>query len=310
MSSALPDAILSFQKVYLNVYDLSPNNDTLIYVGLGAFHSGLEVHGAEWTYGSGSAATGVFDHTPKQAPGVKLRATILLGETSASRSEVEAIVTRMKPLWPGNKYHIVRWCVSAAGSSVCVFGMEATRRRRPRRDFSVSSRKLAYPTHRSNCNAFADELAVALLGAHIPGWVNRLAYIGSLFSCLLPDSMGADSAPSADGGGGDGGGGSGFQVFAAPNRRGPAPSARGGGGGGGGSGGGGGVRSGGYTSVSTSDRVGGGGGGVATSAGGAAGGAAATESRRLADREKMMAAAVRRAQGGGGASAAPAGSAS
>jgi hypothetical protein len=42
------------QKVWLNVYDLNPNNDALIYIGLGAFHSGVEVHGTEYTFGSGA----------------------------------------------------------------------------------------------------------------------------------------------------------------------------------------------------------------------------------------------------------------
>ena len=50
----------------------------------------------------------MFEHTPKQAPGVPLRSTLLLGEIQASRAEVEAVVARMKPDWPGQRYHIVK----------------------------------------------------------------------------------------------------------------------------------------------------------------------------------------------------------
>lgn len=82
------------EKVWLNVYDLNPNNDALIWLGLGAFHSGVEVHGVEWTFGSssGAAGSGVFSHAPKAAPGVPLRASLLLGEVQASAREVRAVV--------------------------------------------------------------------------------------------------------------------------------------------------------------------------------------------------------------------------
>ena len=150
--------------------------------------------------------------------------------------------------WPGNKYHIVR----------------------------------------CNCNAFADELAVALTGSHIPGWVNRLAYIGSLFSCLLPASMGG--GPAADTSASDGASteGSGFTVSAPSNRR----AALGGVGGSNayarvGAGGGGGVGRIGSTATASST--------------GAAGGVAATTAssnrsaaERRVDREKLVAAALQR----------------
>ena len=47
--------------------------------------SGIEVHGTEYTFGSGG---GIFSHSPKGAPGVTLRASILLGEVAASGREV------------------------------------------------------------------------------------------------------------------------------------------------------------------------------------------------------------------------------
>lgn len=48
-----------------------------------------------------------------------------------------------------------------------------------------------------NCNSFADNLLQRMLGKELPGFVNRMAYIGSMFSCLFPDSL-ANNAPVDD----------------------------------------------------------------------------------------------------------------
>ncbi|KAE8718784.1 hypothetical protein F3Y22_tig00109987pilonHSYRG00012 [Hibiscus syriacus] len=40
-----------------------------------------------------------------------------------------------------------------------------------------------------NCNHFTDDMAHRLTGKSIPGWVNRMARLGSLCSCLLPESL-------------------------------------------------------------------------------------------------------------------------
>lgn len=44
----------NLQPVYVNVYDLSPINDYMFPFGLGAYHSGIQVHGKEYTFGSGA----------------------------------------------------------------------------------------------------------------------------------------------------------------------------------------------------------------------------------------------------------------
>jgi hypothetical protein len=65
------------ERVVLNVYDLSApaQNDMLVFLGLGAFHSGVEVHGVEWTFGSGGP--GIFSHAPRAAPNVPLLRRLL-----------------------------------------------------------------------------------------------------------------------------------------------------------------------------------------------------------------------------------------
>lgn len=43
-------------KVYLNVYDLHENNDMLHPIGLGLFHSGVQVGRTEYTFGKSNAS--------------------------------------------------------------------------------------------------------------------------------------------------------------------------------------------------------------------------------------------------------------
>ena len=54
-------------NVYINVYDLSQVNTYTYDFGVGAFHSGVEVMGTEYTFGGHeSSASGIFTHTPRQ----------------------------------------------------------------------------------------------------------------------------------------------------------------------------------------------------------------------------------------------------
>ena len=39
-------------KIYLNVYDLHENNDTLYPLGLGFYHSGVQIDRDEYTFGN------------------------------------------------------------------------------------------------------------------------------------------------------------------------------------------------------------------------------------------------------------------
>lgn len=52
----------SASRVFVNVYDLDGNNDTLYPIGLGFYHSGLQINSEEYTFGGGS---GIFCHEPK-----------------------------------------------------------------------------------------------------------------------------------------------------------------------------------------------------------------------------------------------------
>eukprot|EP00899_Mesostigma_viride_P015411 jgi/Mesvir1/23871/Mv10666-RA.1 len=133
--------------VWLNIYDLSSFNKWGYYLGIGAFHSGLEVYGSEWGYGSHpDETTGVFRVRPRSTPGYKFRCSLFLGKTALTKEESKAAAISLHPQYPGNAYHILS----------------------------------------KNCNHFTDMLARKLLDRGIPQWVNRLARIGHRCSCMLP----------------------------------------------------------------------------------------------------------------------------
>ena len=78
--------------VILNVYDASPLNKWTYHLGLGKFHSGIEIYGIEYAYGP---VDGVMNIDPKSGViknKVTFRTSLKLGETTKSRSEVRDLI--------------------------------------------------------------------------------------------------------------------------------------------------------------------------------------------------------------------------
>ncbi|WOL06095.1 deSI-like protein [Canna indica] len=127
--------------LYLNVYDIIPVNNYLYWVGLGVFHSGIEVHGMEYGFGAHEYSfSGVFEVEPKNCPGFIFRRSVWLGTTKMSRSEFRSFIEELSEKYHGDTYHLIS----------------------------------------KNCNHFTDEVCKQLTGKRIPGWVNRLARIGRI----------------------------------------------------------------------------------------------------------------------------------
>ncbi|XP_061368270.1 deSI-like protein At4g17486 [Gastrolobium bilobum] len=140
--------------VYLNVYDLTPINNYLYMLGLGIFHSGIEVHGMEYGFGAHEYATsGVFEVEPRSCPGFIFRRSVLLGSTDMSISEFRSFMERLSAKYHGDTYHLIA----------------------------------------KNCNHFTDEVCQQLTGNPIPAWVNRMAHVGSFCNCLLPENIQVDA---------------------------------------------------------------------------------------------------------------------
>eukprot|EP01035_Chromulina_nebulosa_P019696 gene19696-25618_t len=91
--------------------------------------------------------SGVFSHTPRDLNGspAAFRENIKLGTYNGSSQDIQSIISDLRSVFKGSDYHIVN----------------------------------------RNCNSFSNELSLRLLGKEIPSYINRMANIGSYFSCLI-----------------------------------------------------------------------------------------------------------------------------
>ena len=137
--------------VRLHVYDLTPANGVLHPVGLGLYHSGVEVDGEEYTFAQGG---GIISHPPKAAESeqghLAFRETLEIGVFEGSSHVVKDAVAALRPHFRGDHYHLIK----------------------------------------QNCNHFSDRFCMQLFPSRpngIPAYINRVAWIGSFMPCLLPN---------------------------------------------------------------------------------------------------------------------------
>ncbi|KAF8407215.1 hypothetical protein HHK36_006342 [Tetracentron sinense] len=136
--------------VYLNVYDLTPINGYAYWLGLGVYHSGVQVHGVEYAFGAHEySTTGIFEGEPKQCSGFIFRKSLLIGTTDLGPKEVRSLMEKLAEEYAGNNYNLFT----------------------------------------KNCNHFCNDACFRLARKPIPRWVNRLARIGFLCNCVLPADL-------------------------------------------------------------------------------------------------------------------------
>lgn len=133
------------ERVLVRVYDLGQTFVTKwhnkVSKGYGAFHTGVEVYGREWSFGMtfDDVSTGVMWNYPAQNRDHSFRETLSMGYTSMSPDEVDALLGEMMVEWKGNTYHVLQ----------------------------------------RNCHNFSNAVCARLGAAPLPAWVNDLAHTGA-----------------------------------------------------------------------------------------------------------------------------------
>eukprot|EP00759_Apiculatamorpha_spiralis_P028730 PhF_6_TR31218/c1_g1_i1/m.45768 len=131
---------LSRKEVIVNIYDVSISNAIVGWMGLGVYHTGIEVYGKEYGFGRDTSGTGVFAINPKSYEMHQYRESVSLGRTTFTESEVECLMDALAHEWQCNLYHLTK----------------------------------------RNCNDFSEQVAKILLGEEVcagvwPTWVNQTA---------------------------------------------------------------------------------------------------------------------------------------
>ena len=154
-------------EIILNVYRLGDPNDEqmtklqfLAGLGLGLYHSGIEINGVEYAYGGdpNNPGTGVFQTIPMTVMGATYYESFVLGTVSDNKKIYE-VLRELRSEFIANEYSLVS----------------------------------------KNCNHFAEELSMRLLGKRLPSYINRLAKAGEWVKFALPQSCKSLNPVPSDG---------------------------------------------------------------------------------------------------------------
>lgn len=126
--------------VYMHVYDIFWTNNYTHSLGLGFYHSGIEVYGHEYGYGGHPFDfSGLIQKIPKDEKelGDKFhyKETVFIGYTNLTEKQVQRMLVNLSREWHGSHYNLVL----------------------------------------RNCNHFSNHFCELLSGRKVPAWVNRFA---------------------------------------------------------------------------------------------------------------------------------------
>ena len=98
-----------FQKgtpVWLNIYHLSFLNYILQFIGLGIYHTGIEINSLEYSFGATEEdVAGFFINNKGETSEIlKLKERIYMGNTIYSKNNIERLLALESPYWMGRTY--------------------------------------------------------------------------------------------------------------------------------------------------------------------------------------------------------------
>ncbi|KAK8790944.1 hypothetical protein WA158_005575 [Blastocystis sp. Blastoise] len=104
-------------EIIVNVYDLNESNNYLYDWGLGAYHSGVEIGGVEYSFGGDG---GIGESTPRSIPDVHLRESISMGYSKLTKKEIEDVIYSMKPKFTGDSYNVLTKNCNCFSNDLCI----------------------------------------------------------------------------------------------------------------------------------------------------------------------------------------------
>ena len=91
----------SMTSIKLNVYSLSKHNGWLGAIGLGVFHSGIEVDGVEYSFSSAGVSRGAG------MPGARFRETVEMGSVATTTQAIGLAVAELAVRFAPGTYNVV-----------------------------------------------------------------------------------------------------------------------------------------------------------------------------------------------------------